>query len=446
MIRKTLITTIIAIAITTMVSGQETWNLERCMLYALENTPDIKKKIAENDNLSVEYRDAIMDFLPEIEGGIGANVNFGRSIDPETNTYINYSNFNNSYSISTGYTIFNGFNTVNNYKIAKNAKLMGVSEAQIIEDEICLAVIQAYYNVLYYQEMSALAQQQKEEADRNLYLTKRQEEQGVKGYAEVADMEAAFAEKDYNLTKMQNSYANAISVLKEKMSYPYSDTLIVEKEITLRAVKEDYIDTYDIIARAELTLPSLIKARGDIENARLRLRTSRWQILPSLSAYAGYSTGYATVFDNSYTTTPFLEQLEQRQGEYIQLQLSIPIFYGLNRHSNIRKNKNALHIAEYDYEKNRKEMEINVEIAVQDMQNALKSLIYADKRVKAQQKAHNLNIRRYEQGLISAIEYQTSSNNIMSAEAEYLNALLQYNLKSRIVDYYKGISYINQEN
>lgn len=34
----------------------------------------------------------------------------------------------------------------------------------------------------------------------------------------------------------------------------------------------------------------------------------------------------------------------------------------------------------------------------------------------------------------------------MSAEAEYLNALLQYNLKSRIVDYYKGISYINQEN
>lgn len=31
-------------------------------------------------------------------------------------------------------------------------------------------------------------------------------------------------------------------------------------------------------------------------------------------------------------------------------------------------------------------MEINVEIAVQDMQNALKSLIYADKRVKAQQK------------------------------------------------------------
>lgn len=45
MIRKTLITTIIAIAITTMVSGQETWDLERCMLYALENTPDIKRRL-----------------------------------------------------------------------------------------------------------------------------------------------------------------------------------------------------------------------------------------------------------------------------------------------------------------------------------------------------------------------------------------------------------------
>ena len=48
------------------------------------------------------------------------------------------------------------------------------------------------------------------------------------------------------------------------------------------------------------------------------------------------------------------------------------------------------------------------------------------------------------QGMVSLVDYQTITNSFLNAQAEELNALLQYYLKSSVVKYYNGISYIEQ--
>lgn len=48
------------------------------------------------------------------------------------------------------------------------------------------------------------------------------------------------------------------------------------------------------------------------------------------------------------------------------------------------------------------------------------------------------------QGLISPIEFRTVLNDYLNAQAELLNARFQYLLKSSVVKYYQGISYLNQ--
>ncbi|MDD3151656.1 MAG: TolC family protein, partial [Bacteroidales bacterium] len=65
-------------------------------------------------------------------------------------------------------------------------------------------------------------------------------------------------------------------------------------------------------------------------------------------------------------------------------------------------------------------------------------------RYDAQNIAYGLNLKRYEQGLISAIELQTSTNTMLSAAAERLNAFFQYKIKNKVVQYYQGIPYIEQ--
>ena len=89
-------------------------------------------------------------------------------------------------------------------------------------------------------------------------------------------------------------------------------------------------------------------------------------------------------------------------------------------------------------------MEAEVHRAVADRDGAADALKQAETRAALQQEAFALNGKRFEQGLISSIEYQAASNNYLNALAEQLNARLQYYIKNSVVNYYKGISYINQ--
>lgn len=79
------------------------------------------------------------------------------------------------------------------------------------------------------------------------------------------------------------------------------------------------------------------------------------------------------------------------------------------------------------------------------MRGAAKEFISADKKAGALDISHHANTRKYEEGLMTVIELQTSSNNLLQAKAERLNCGLQYLLKERVVMYYKGITYLDQQ-
>jgi len=138
-----------------------TMGLKDCMRYAVEHSTKITIQDADNRNTQVDRRDAILQmFTPEISGSTYAYYNFGRSIDPESNTYSTVTSFHNGYSVSGGIDLFNGFQAVNNMKITKTAQLMGKTKSQQLEDQVCLATMEAFCNVIYFKKLAeALAAQ-----------------------------------------------------------------------------------------------------------------------------------------------------------------------------------------------------------------------------------------------------------------------------------------------
>ncbi len=131
----------------TSVKAQDTitMNLKDCMRYAVEHSTKIRIAQADNRDAQIDRRDAILSaFTPQVSGNTYAYYNFGRSIDPETNTYSVITSFHNGYSLSAGIYLFNGFQAVNNLKITKTAQQMGLTKEQQVEDQICLATMEAY--------------------------------------------------------------------------------------------------------------------------------------------------------------------------------------------------------------------------------------------------------------------------------------------------------------
>lgn len=424
--------------------------LKECMQYALDKSAKVKIQQADVDDAKVARRDAILKaFTPAVEAGTYAYSNFGRSVDPETNTYVSTTSFNNGYSVSAGIVLFNGFEAVNNVKISKTSLMMGVEQEQKLKDEICLATMEAFYNVVYYTKLSEIVGGQVRTLEDALSLIKRQEELGQKGYADVVQTEADLADMEYSLIVAQNNLANAIITLKDIMFWEEDDELEIDMEGIEQAstLVEGDADA-ESSAVADFAVghnPSVLISKGKMDNARLSLKTAKWKFSPYLSLNAGWSTSYYTYPGLAgYVPVPYGQQFRNNGGEYIQLSLSFPIYNRLQTFSNLRKMKNNYKRAEAEYDTAVRQVQAEVERAVQDRNGAGSALNQAERRESVQEEAWRLNIKKFEQGLISAIDFRKASDNLLNAKAERLNALLKWHLKSSVVKYYNGVSYIDQ--
>ena len=417
------------------------FTLKDCMSYAIAHSTKLEIQAADNRDAQIARRDAILRaFTPNVAGGTYAALNFGRGVDPETNTYVSTTSFTNGYSVSGSITLFNGFSAVNNIKIANTAIKMGITREQQLEDELCLAVMQAYCNVLYFQQMQHSIQQQVISAQAALTLAQQQEQLGQKSPADVITLEADLADREYQLVSTTNQYNDALLTLKDLMLYPLDSQLTIVST-PLTTPQDLSLPNYPLSTENY----KLKLAQWRMENARTELMTARWHLAPTLSLSGGWSTGYYTYPSvQDYMAAPFASQFINNSGEYLQLTLSIPIYDGLSRQSNIVRKKNAYRRATAEYEQTKHEVQSEITRATQDREGALSALRQATKRTQAQHSAYIMSNKKFQQGLISPTDLRLSSDKYLQAQAEQLNAQLQFFIKNCIVNYYNGISYIDQ--
>ncbi len=533
--------------------GDRPMGLRECMEYAVNSSVSVREQLSKVDDARLDRRSAILEaFTPSVDGSAYEYYRWGRSIDPETNTYVTTTSLNKGMGVNAGITLFNGFSAINNIKIANTSLMMGNSARQQECDKVCLATMEAYFNVVYYNSLVEIIAKQRDNAERALLLARRQEELGAKGYADVVQMEAELSDREYELVTARNSLQSAKITLEDVMFFPVDSVLMIDMSLAAleECGEEDGDETGSrvgngmssldvnqavgaatspagetagspttglnangvdsqaasgtssmignqtgsaatfaassqaasgtiklaasgmcgaalnatggaatgpagyatgseadaIVSRAKLYMPAVIQARGTLDNAARNLSTAKWQFLPKLQLYGGWSTSYYTYPGLSgYVTAPFWTQFKNNSGEYLELALSIPIYDRLLKHTRLAKMRNEYRRADDSYKKALRDVESEVRRALQDRDGALAAMRQASSRAGAQKEAWKINIKKYEQGLISGIEYNTAASSYLKAEAESLNAKLQYQLKRRIVDYYSGISYLDQK-
>ena len=437
---------VLASAATVHASAQATLSLHDCMAYAISNSTKMRIQQAAIGDAQISRRDAALAlFTPQINANTYAYYNFGRSIDPQTNTYFNTTSFHNNYGVSAGYDLFDGFKAVNNLKISKTGLLIAGSQEKQVEADICLAVMEAYFNVVYYKRLVDVYEEQVSVAEQALVKARRQEELGQKGHADVIQMEADLADREYDLINTRNQYESQKMTLADLMFWPVGEDLEIDFSIPLRSSRNDkeiVISEESIVAFALDHNPAVQIASWQALNAKRELNTAKWQTLPSIGLYAGWNTSYYT-YQGSATAT-FRDQFRNNMGEYVELSLSIPIWNRLNKQSTISRKRHAFEKASAELDQKRRDVESEVRRAVQDRDGAATAYEQACRKAEVQSEAYTLNLKKLEQGLISPLEFQTANNNYLKAQADEMNSLFKYLIKHAVVRYYNGVEYINQ--
>lgn len=421
--------------------GPRVMTLRDCMEYAISNSTKIRIQQAAIGDAQIDRRDAALAlFTPQISAQTYAYYNFGRSIDPQTNTYFNTTSFHNNYGVSAGYDLFDGFKAVNNYKISKTGMLIADSQEKQVEADICLAVMEAYYNVVYYKRLCDVYEEQVAVAEQALAKAHRQEELGQKGHADVIQMEADLADRQYDLTNTYNMYQDQKMTLADLMFWPVDEELNIDTSMPMWQIEP--VATESVVDFALEHNPGIQIASWQELNAKRELSTAKWSLLPTLGLYAGWSTSYYTY--QGSTTNPFWNQFKNNGGEYVELSLSIPIWNRLSKHSAISRKQHALDKATAELDQKRRDVESEVRRAIQYRDGAATAYQQAQRKAEVQAEAYTLNLKKLEQGLISPLEFQTANNNYLKAQADEMNSLFKYLIKQAVVRYYNGVEYVNQ--
>ena len=420
-------------------AAAQPWTVQRCMRYAVEHNHEVRQAELELDSYKASRTEAIGRFLPEVGAGIGAQYNFGRAIDPETNGYTDVSTFYNGYSVSASLPVFDGFSRLHALRAAKASVLMGRASLRLQQDQTALHVLEAFTNVAYYEELVKMAGEKVEETRLLLRQTRVLEEVGRKSPADVAQVASQQAEANYELTRQQHLLASAVLELKKTMAFPIADTLSlsVRKEQThrLEPANSQFEASKLIVCRPQT--PEVQLAQHQLEASKHEWRQARAALYPALSLSAGLSTTYYHTL-HTQSGTSFSNQLKNNMGEYVGATLSIPLFSRLQTITSIRRAKNNYQIACENYEQKQLELEKLNREAWQDWRGYQMQAVQMAKKVEADSLAYQLTRRQFEEGLSTAIDLHTTSSQLLQSKAALLQCRLMAMVKEQLVRYYRG--------
>ncbi len=201
------------------------WTVEDCMRYAVAHSHGLRRRALQLDNSEATRMQAIGAFLPGVSASTGTQWNFGRAIDPETNTYTSVSTFNNGYGLSASLPVFDGLYRVHALRAARADVLLQKNALQAERDQVALETYQAYVDVVYAQEAVRLAEEKLSESRQMLRQTQVMEEEGLKSPVDVAQMEAQVAADELMLTRQEGQRETSMLELRKVMNRPTPESL-----------------------------------------------------------------------------------------------------------------------------------------------------------------------------------------------------------------------------
>lgn len=414
------------------------WTLDECMRYAVENSPKVKAQEHAYNTNKAEHRQSFAAFLPSVNAQTEAGWGFGRSVDDSYN-YTNTTNFSNSYSLSASMPIFSGGQLINGWRLTKVNRQLGMTNVQKQKDDLAIGIMSAYVDVLYYQGLMAYAEEKLEESRLTAQQTARMVELGLKGKADQAQVEAQVAADDYFLINQCNQYDLAVLALKNLMNYPAEDDLTIEAldpVVSSSLAMNESIDA--IYAYAQNANPTALQAEYKLDAARLQHLVEKGKLFPTISFWGGVYTDYYKDLKAETPGSSFSDQFNNKRRESLGFSLSIPLFNRLTRVTSVRRARNAMRIAEEQQTEVLRELQTAIEKAVLEREGLLKETIQMEKKRQADDYSYRVTLRKFEEGLMSPLDVQTSSNILIQSKANLLLKKLTYFMKCREVEYYKG--------
>ncbi|MCK8523167.1 TolC family protein [Aquimarina sp. D1M17] len=429
------------------IQAQQTWSLDDCVAYAVKHNLQIKGFEYTEQSNKESYKQSIRSLLPSVSAFTNYRINFGRSIDPNTNVFVNTEFVSNNYSLDAQIDLFQGFQKVNTIKATKFLYKAAFEETLHQKYLLAFRVMSAFYDIQFMEGLYTISKEQKEVSQENYDLVKKQVEIGQKAKADLYEAESALLADQLLVTQSKNNVEAAKLALIQQMNLENATTIsiLTIEDKTSELLEESESNKDSIFNKAKNFIPIVKAQELRVEAAKKQLAATRGGLYPSIGFSAGYSSRYVdnNLDEDTGELIPFNTQIKDNAAQFVGVSLAIPITNAWASRSRVKQQKVAMMRAENDFNVQKQEIYQIIQQLLQD-RNALKGEYeQSEQRAKAQKLAFDIAQKRYEKGLISIIELNQSKNTLANAQNEFLQVQLRSKINKSTLDFYRGLPVFN---
>ncbi|MDX1285173.1 MAG: TolC family protein, partial [Draconibacterium sp.] len=329
------------------------WDLQKCIDYALENNIQIKQQALGTDYQQNLVNQAKSDRLPNLNGQIGNNYSFGRSLTYE-NTYENVNSTSVSGGIGTNVTVFNGFTLKNTIDLRELDLQASIADLQKAKDDIMLAIAAQYLEILFAEELALVTEANIEVTNQQIERTQQLVEAGSLARGAILEIEAQLAREELQLVNDQNRIQIAYLTLYQFLELPIAESFKIEKP-TLPEIGANVsmANSMDVYQNAMHVRPEIKAAQLRVKSMKKQLEVAKGSQYPNLSFGANYYNNYNDNYQRLNQSTgeieviPLSDQLKNNERYGFGFTLNVPIF---NRNMVKNNISNAqLQVMDYEY-------------------------------------------------------------------------------------------------
>lgn len=421
-------------------NAQEKWTLNECISYGLKNNLKLNNALLSEEIVKQDYRQTKFNLLPGIAAGADAGRNYGRSVDPNTNGIITTSFFNNSYYLGASVDVFKGMMLQNQIRYQKFRKEAAENYRENATDDLAFEIMDAFYTVVYQQELLKIANEQKEISELNLKKMEILVSTGLKAPTDLLEVKANFEKDELFCIQTSNNIEAAWIKLKKAMNLPADQQIEIasgeEQPVEESALSADVTELFKEYCSWS---PYLRQYENELKASEKFVSIRKAGYYPSVRLQASYNTGfYETNKDESEKTIAFHDQIKNNQSQFVGATLSIPIFSRNSVRTDVKQSKLAMEQAQTTLEQTRQTLIYEMEQNYNELTAAWKELQQSEKQLEADKLAFEASQKKFNQGLINVVEFYTVKTRLASTTNQVLHSRLVLEMKKRIFDFYRG--------
>ncbi len=325
-------------------------------------------------------------------------------------------NYNNSVGISASQLIFDGSYIVG-LQAAKTYKELSINSQAKTEIELKDAVAQAYYTVLATEKNVVVLKNSLEATQKMLTETQALYREGLTEEQNVDQLELNVNALQTNFEIAEDQRDFAKKLLNIQLGLP------IETQVTLTEQLDNLVTTnQNSLADKKFSAENHIDYELTVTNmklSQLNLRKEKYSFLPTLSAFF------------SHQQQNFGNELDVFSGDarwfpatIVGLNLKLPILTSGARLSKVSQAKIEFEKMENTAKEVEQNLKYQAELAASNFDTAKETFDNQKDNLALAQKIYDKTVKKYDAGIASSLELTQAQNQLLSAEGNYIKAVL----------------------